>query len=293
MSKDENGESKKKDRTETAVVKVHGVDPSYLSKYVEGDKSLDTLKAHRTVPRLKIVQAPSDQELKDNFGEGAVIIRPGDAMICKYKDDPSSFEFVPVFFFPEWAKWADLRAKGQMIIERSFDPTSETARRAKNFDMMREPYPGQEGIPDNDKNKMYYRYVEHLRFIGVIYGDHPLTGTVTTLSFERGEWKQGKNFISAVMLRRQEVNGMSTQVPLWAQVWTLQPVHRSPDASRKWYGFKFEPADPPIIASEEAEIMRTMHEEFKKLFEEQRLMVQDEAQESVIDEAAVRANETF
>jgi len=288
----QNGQSKKASRTETAINKVEGVDPNYLQKYIKEDKSLDTLKEQRVVPRLKIIQATSETDLKTNFGEGTVIVRPGDAMICKFENDPRSFDFVPLFFFIEWAKWADLRAgSGPMILERTHDPASELAIKSKNFDTRMEVYEGHDKLPEPDRH--CYRYVEHLRFIGLIHGDHPLVGTPVTLSFERGEWGQGKNFISAVTLRRQKVNDVSQPVPLWAQVWTLQPKHRAPDASRKWYGFGFEPANPSLIREDEAEAMSALHAEFKDLFAQQRLTVQDEPTEATVDEAEVKANKDF
>ena len=277
-------------RTETAIKKVEGVDPNYLAKYIKQDNSLDALKEHRIVPRFKIIQATSDDVLKKNFGEGSVVIRPGDVLICKHEDEPASFQFVPLFFFVEWAKWRDLKGNGPMILDRSHDPISELAMKSKSTDTRRELYEGQEGKKDNEK--MYYGFVEHLRFIGVIYGDHPLVGTPVTLSFERGEWIQGKNFISAVSLRRQTINDTSSPVPLWAQVWTLKPIHHAPDATRKWYGFQFEAVDPSIIRPDEADAMRAAHIEFKELFEKQKLMVQDDEIISS-DKAAVKANQDF
>jgi len=291
-SQNGNGVTKKSNRTETAIHKVEGIDPNYLQKYVTEDASLDNLKEHRIVPRLKIIQATSDGDLKKTFGEGTVIVRPGDAMICRFKEDPDSFDFVPLFFFVEWAKWADIRiSSGPMILDRSHDPTSELAIKAKDFAKRNELYQGHDKLPESERH--YYRYVEHLRFIGIIYGDHPLVGTPITLSFERGEWGQGKNFISAVTLRRQVIGLTPQAIPLWAQVWTLMPKFREPAADRKWYGFGFEPAKQAIVTQDEAETMLALHKEFKKLFEQQRLMVQDEPMESIIDEAAVKANKDF
>lgn len=279
----------KASRIDTAIEKVP-VNPDYLAKYTQEDTSLDSLKEYRVVPRFKIIQATTEEELKRNFGEGSAIIRPGDVMICKHKDEPNSFEFVPLFFLVEWAKWRDLRGNGPMILDRSNDPLSEVALKAKGSNTRKELYEGHDRM--QDKDKMYYSNVEHLRFIGIIYGDHPLVGTPVTLSFERGEWGQGKNFISAVSLRRQMINGVSTPIPLWAQVWKLSTVHHAPDATRKWYGFKFEAAAQSIINQEDAENMRSLHLEFKDLFEKQRLMVQDEEVVDV-DEASVKATSEF
>ncbi len=283
---DENGNS----RMDTSIEKVN-VNPDYLAKYLPDDDSLDSLDDYRVVPRFKIIQATTDTDLKKNFGEGSVIIRPGDAMICKFEEAPSKFQFVPLFFFPEWAKWRDLRGTGPMVVDRNFDPASDIAIKSKTADTRRELYDGHENY--EDKDKLYNSYVEHLRFIGVIYGDHPLVGTPVTLSFERGEWGQGKNFISAVSLRRQVVDKKSIKVPLWAQVWELSTVHHAPDATKKWYGFHFEAAEQSIILPEEAPVMNTLHTEFKDLFAKQRLMVQDEDADSGNKEAAVKANKDF
>jgi len=276
-------------RNETAINKVN-VNPDYLAQYIEKDDSLDALQEYRTVPRFKIIQATSDKELVDSFGIGTVIIRPGDAMICKHEANPKSFNFVPLFFFMEWAKWRDIKGTGPMILERTHDPSSQIAMRSQSVKTRKEVYVGQENMPETDR--MHYMYVEHIRFIGVIYGDHPLVGTPVTLSFERGEWGQGKNFISAVSLRRQVVNKEPTKVPLWAQVWKLSSLFHNPEPTKKWHGFKFEAAEQSIILSEEAPAMEKLHTEFKELFAKSRLMVVDEEQVSA-DDASVKANKDF
>lgn len=279
-------------RNETEITKVQGTNPDYLAQYIEQDTSLDTLKEHRVVPRLKIIQPTSDQALKKSFGEGSAIVRPGDALICKFEDEPDSFEFVPLFFFVEWAKWRDLKDKtGNPIIERTHDAGSSIAQKAKNANLREEMYDGDEKLPE--KERRFHRYVEHLRFIGVIHGDHPLTGIPVTISFERGEWGQGKNFISAVMLRRQVVNNKPIQVPLWAQIWTFSPKFRNPDADRKWYGLDFQPSEISLIQEDQAPSFHELHKEFAELFEQQRLTVQDEHVDPDVDAEAVKANEDF
>ncbi len=291
MSKEE-----KQSRTETSINKVP-VNPDFLAQYVKEDTSLDLLKEHRVVPRFKLIQATTDEDLKSSFGEGSVIVRPGDALICKYEGD--GFNFVPLFFFLEWAKWRDLKGNGPMIMDRSHEASSDIAIRSKDAKTRKELYPGMENVID-EAQKMYFQYVEHIRFIGVIYGDHPLVGQPVTLSFERGEWIQGKNFISAVAMRRQLVgegdDKESVQVPLWAQVWKLNSVHHTPDATRKWYGFGFEAAEQAIIQPDEAVAMQALHIEYKDLFKKQRLSVSDDEQESTTeaaDKAAVEASEAF
>ena len=289
-------------RIDTDIEKVIA-NPNFLDAYMEEDTSLDALKEHRTVPRFKIIQPTTEEELKNTFGTGSAIVRPGDTMVCKYGGNQNiealeSFDFVPLFFFVEWAKWRDLKGTGDMVLDKSFDPASDVATRSKDKDTRKEAYPGQDAMAENDPNRMYFQYVEHLRFIGAIYGDHPLAGTPVTLSFERGEWGQGKNFIAAISLRRrQSVNKetgatVSEPMPLWSQVWRMKTVYHNPDALRKWYGFSFEAAPESIIKAPEAPAMFGLWKEFKELFEASRLSVQDDQQESP-DEASVKGSSEF
>ena len=244
------------DRTETAVTKI---DPGFLVQHVETDDSLDTMEQYRILPRLKIIQAMSDGGIKDQFGEGAAIIRPGDSIVCA---DSESFLFNPHFFYVEWSKWSDLRDKeNPMVLLRSFDPDSEVAKKASDPDQRFEIYEGDEG---KDKPKKY-RYVQHFRFPGVIHGDHILSGTNVVLSFERGEFFQGSNFISAIKLRKFEADGKRLPVPLWAQVWELHVSLRE-RGGYKWYGFDFQPPEEaaPMISSEEADEARASYESLKE-----------------------------
>ena len=175
------------------------------------------------------------EELKKQFGEGAIVMRPGNQLVCS---EGESFLFVPIFFFAEFTKRSDLNDKeSPMTLVRSFDQASDLAQLARDPDKREEVYEGHEGRPEKDQMK--YRYVESLRFAGVIYGDHELTGTPCSLSFERGEFSQGKNFVSAIRLRKTKVeteDGIrAVAVPLWAQVWEIGSVFRDKGA-KKWFG---------------------------------------------------------
>jgi hypothetical protein len=260
----------------TAIKKVEGVDPSFLAQYAEDDKSLDGMGEYRVLSALRIIQNTSKKELKKAFGEGSVIIRPGDALVWAENDDP--FLFVPQFFFVEFCKWSDLDDKeSRNVLERTYNPTSDLAKRSRDPERRFEPYDGHEDRPDQDQWK--YRYVEHLRFPGLIYGDHPLAGTPTTLSFERGEFGQGKNFISAIKLRKQrvEIDGeeRNIPVPLWSQVWSLKVGHRE-IGSKQWFGFDFVPADIPLIGETEHQDMYKAYLELREDHEQKRLLVDDE-----------------
>lgn len=268
---------KKKSRTDSEIQKV--MPSSLIAKMAKEDTSLEGLKEHRVVPRLKIIQGSSGQELRDQFGAGSVIIRPGDQLVCHFAKDSSmddqvtSFQFVPLFFFVEFAKWQDLKSAGQgaNVITRTFDDTSEVAKRCRNKDLRFELYEGHGNLPEAEQR--YYRYVEHFRFVGCIYGDHILSDVPVVLSFERGEFGQGKNFISAASLRRVQNEGEMISVPLWMQVWEFSTIYHDPTPDKKWYGFRFSPA--PLIETDHVAKMKERHEEFKSLFQKQRLTVDE------------------
>jgi hypothetical protein len=271
----------KKRTEETDITKVSGVNANWLQNYVEEDHSLDGMEEYRVVPILKVVQSMTDQELKKEFGEGAVIMRPGNQLVCS---EGESFLFVPIFFFAEFTKRSDLNDKeSPMTLQRSFDQSSDLAQLARDPDKRSEVYPGMEGRPEKDQ--MHYRYVESLRFAGVIYGDHDLTGTPCSLSFERGEFSQGKNFVSAIRLRKTKVetpDGIkAVPVPLWAQVWEIGSVFRDKGA-KKWYGIDFRSPDENIISDNNHENFLALHNELRELHEKQLLLVQEDGEDEEV-----------
>lgn len=258
------------DRTQPLAKKVGDV--SYLTKFVANDTSMQGMEQYVLIPFVKIIQAMTGTELKQLFGEGAAILRPGDALIEKCE---APFQFVPIFFCDEFAKWADRKDKeSPMIVERSFRPDSVIAKKAARADTRFEPYPGQEGKADKDQWK--YRYVAHLRFFGVIFGDHPLAGTKCVISFDRGEFTQGRNFITAIQMRRVDIDGEKVRVPLFAQVWQLYTKLRD-RGEKKWIGFNFEvPEEGGIVPEDMVGEFAEEHEMLKRAHQDNILRVDGE-----------------
>lgn len=262
------------------IQRVAGTAPNFLAKYAAQDTSLDSMASMIRLARLKIIQSSTDADLKKAFGEGSCIIRPGDAVV--WKDGDSPFLFVPLMFHVEWNKWADNKDKDNLIVEGPvYEEDHKIAKLSKDRDKRSELYPGHEGKPDREK--MYYSYVEHLCWTGVIYGDHPLAGTEVVIGMERGEYYNGRNFINAISMRRQTVEtpdetaeggvGQTrVKVPLWAQVWALQPSLRKGDLGN-WYGLDFQPADNPVIDNGDAEAFSARYAELTRLFREGKLKV--------------------
>jgi|TARA_R100000501_G_C2614974_1_gene108737 hypothetical protein len=248
-------------RTKTDVKKVSENDLSYLTPFIEEDTSTESLRGYRVLSRASIVQAMSDKALKEEHGESAVVLQPGSNVIA---NPGESFLFVPLFHFTEWIVWADRRDQNSpAIIERSFDPASEVARKSRNADSRMEIY---SGGPQSDPFKK--RHVENINFAGVLY-NHPTLGMMPlSLTFSKGEFFQGQNFASACMNRRIG-NGSA---PLWSQVWSFSSSLRD-KGERHWYGFNFKNPEEPYISKDDVENFRGLHEQLKTEFDSKKLSV--------------------
>lgn len=228
------------------ITKVGPEQPSWLNDYKDKDRSLEAVLEYKILPRIKVIQSLTDQDMKDRHGgEGAVVLMPLDMLVTK---PGKIFQFVPIFAWTEFCHWADRNDKTQpAVIAKTFDKTSEIARRASDAATREQIYPGQETA----QRPMKYRWVQHLNFAGWIYGEHPLAGTECVLHYERGEFTQGQNFISQAALRR---------APLWAQVWSFSSSLRD-RRGNKWWGLDHHIPDVPFIQEDEADHFKAMHEQ--------------------------------
>lgn len=262
------------DKPSQEITKIAGTNANFLAQY-QDDTSLQAMEQFMIVPRLKIIQAMTATDLKTQFGEGSVIVRPGDTLVWKFPEDPP-FIFNPHFFYTEYCEWSDRRDnENPAIRRRTFDPTHEIARRSQDKNLRFKVYEGDEKLDPQKQKKI--RYVQHFVWLGQIYGDHALADTCVAMSMEKGEHTQGRNFISAIQMRRMEVGGEGTptervRVPLWAQLWALKPALRESE-SNKWFGFDFSPPDRTIILPEEADACRAGHLKLSKLHEENKIRV--------------------
>jgi hypothetical protein len=257
----------------TGMIKVEGVSGGFLATIAGQDTSLASMQAHVIVPRLKVIQSMTDKDLKAKVGgEGTVCIRPGDEVVAALEEP---FLFQPRFFYSEYATWADRKDnESSRIIGRSFDPQSEIAKKAADAKRRKEMYPDQEKKPED--KRLYYSHVHHFCWFGVIYGEHPLAGNEVVLSMERGEFGQGRQFITAISMRKFQPEGADKKVPvpLWAQVWQLASNSRTRNGNT-WYGFDFKAPEghPGIIRDDEVEHAQAEYARLAQLHEERRLQV--------------------
>lgn len=216
-----------KDRTKSEVQKVDGVQA--LMNYTE-DNSLDVLKTYVVVPFVKLIHGTTADSLKEKFGEGSVIVTPGDTKII---DKNGKFLFVPLFFFTVYRQWAD-RKDTRMIVESTYEIDSVVAKKSRDPEAWSEVYEEDRDKPEIEQR--FYRYVEHLCFIGLIH-DGELVGTKCLISFQKSDFRVGRSFASAAQMRKVEMeDGKRQQVPLWAQVHEIS-IGRREKGGNKWWGF--------------------------------------------------------
>lgn len=247
--------------------------PAHLQgKDVEG---IEDLKKYVSPPRIKIVQKSADNELLERFSLGDVIVQPAQVLVSKYdKDNPEPFLFVPLFFFPEWATWSPIELRGQvpMILERTSDPDSVLAKKAKNPNLRFE-------AKEYEGRQMQVRHVEHLNFIVVLY-DHELGIDPMVLSFQRGEHGSGIRFNSLIKMRRASLFACVFQ----AQV-ALRKGHKG-----EWAGLNITNPDlegsSPWVLEDEVEGLRKKHLEFKETYGAGLLRVEHEDADTDTDDAA-------
>ncbi len=258
--------------------------PSYLAEFSgEQDTSLNDMQAYRILPRLKVIQGTAKQELLKQYDPGTIILSPANVKVADVdkKEQCSSdpFLFVPLFFFVEFCKWADLKDKSSnSIVDRTFDPGSDIAAKSRDKNQRTEEY--------GEKKQFKYRYVEHLNFAGFIYAkndgsEHPLKGEACCLHFERGEFGKGTSFITAASMRRG--------LPLWSQVWELTAGFRPKSDDKKWWGIDFSiPLDEKlrVIKPDEVAFFKATHEELKSLHAKKKLVVDASGGDDDADEAA-------
>lgn len=252
---------------DTQVKKVGEDAPSWLIEAAKAEtKSLDHVKTYRRVPVLRVIQAMTQQPaLKAQFGEGSAILTPGNALVAKV-DQP--FNFVPLFSWTEFRKWADRNDKSIPAVQgSSYDHKSDIAIKARDKDRRYEGY--SEIDTKTKQHKFEFRYIEHLIFAGMLYGEHEFAGTVCSLSFEKGEFWNGNNFCSSIVLRK--VGGQTA--PLWSQVWEFRVRDHKNKQDQHWWGLDYFTPEQAFISEDEAVTFEAAHEELAKQFAAKQIIV--------------------
>lgn len=241
--------------------------PAYLQ--VEDDHSVDELKHYIRPPRVKVIQSMSSDELKQKFGVADTILVPDNVLIMEAARDGKGnvqpgntqpFLFTPLFFFTEFCVWNPLEMKDQLpaIRERSTDPNSAIAKRARDWNNKTMP------CPENPEHEC--EFCEHMNFI-IHIQNYPEPCVMT---FSRGEFKAGVNFATLAKLRKQ-----GTGVPLYANVFAANLTYRQ-GKKGSWYGLDVSNPDgdtSPYVGEEAFNRYKEMHAQFAKDYADSKIEV--------------------
>lgn len=223
---------------------VATVTPSYLTNAAAdlGNINQDIDK-YKKMPRLQLIQGQTkDRELLAAHGMNSAVIMPGG---IKVADLNTSFDFVPLFFWPQWITWSDRKDhQSADMLDASVNPQSEVAKKSQSPDSWEESY----------GNGFTKRHSEHLNFAVEVYmPGHQLHGQQFVMSFARAEHKTGKSFNTMLSSRRDE-NG--NPVPYIFQVWKASVVERSNDKG-SWPGIVFgNPEGEKFIPAEKVDYFK-------------------------------------
>ncbi len=259
-----------------------------LPEYMEDEEvlGLEILKQYIIPPFIKIVQKQASDELLQYFSAGDVILSPANAMIAEMprnskgkviEGSRSTFQIVPILFYPEWLTWNPIELKGSepAILYRTMDPNDPVVAKARSPQLRKEPHP--------TNPEFSIRHVEHLNFVVILY-EHGLGAEPAVLSFSRSEWKSGSKFAGLIRMRHAPIYGC-----VFDAVVSMRHNQKG-----DWYGFDMcNPEDSPWVHEKEYKDFKELHEKFNKYHKERKLQAQYDVTANIDDDAASKPSGEF
>ena len=232
------------------------------------DSGTELMGRYVSPPRLKIVQGSSKQDLKQEFGESAVVMAPENRLVVGpiTKDSPinqatgkregGKIRCVPLFFFPEFLCTNPLGVPNLGFIrERTQDPDSALARKCQGRKEGREfPCP-------EDPSKLC-KYSESLNFIVAIWEPSDFIEPAL-VTFRAGSWIEGANWCKIIKMMDQR------KIPIYGQVFEINVGPRNKD-QWDYYGFNvrsaLQPNGIPELVTDQPwfEHAKALHKDFKQ-----------------------------
>lgn len=234
---------KKENRIQNNPINTE-VAPDYLR--TKEPAGIDDAGRYQTTPRIKIVEAMSDAAIKDEYGEGSLLVMPDGVLIAKYGE---SFGAVPLLFWPSWTKLADINDTQNAIrVEHTLDPQSELAKLCKNPASRKVEYENQPGF--------FYTHIESLNFVIEIQ-DGDAAGMVAALEYNRGRYVVGARLCG--YLKRRNVH-------IYGNRLTMSAGRRTNRAGQTWYEVDFVSGNPAFVGESELARLNGVHDELKTVY---------------------------
>lgn len=232
----------------------------------------EDMQEYVSVPRLKIVQKQSSEELQNEFPVGTVLMSPVNVIAAPMPDnkgeEPVPLEVIPLYFYPEWVTWNHISTRGVLnsIRYRTTSPNDPIVEKSRNPGLREEP------APDDRSNVL--RHVEHLNFVCKIVGDSPIAGETVVVSFSRGSHADGRKFSTLIRMRR---------APIYGCRFLLARAKRKNQKGDWWVLVPQNPEESPWADEADYPALKQQHEDLKVLHESAKLRVnldEDEAPET-------------
>ncbi len=244
---------------EVAKVETNAQVPAFMqNQEVMGTEGLNQ---YVRPPRVKVVQAMSGAPF-DQFGQGTVIVVPTLAKLADVNRETKKstpWKFVPLFFYPEWIQTSPMALKDTepFIRQRSLDPKSELAQKARNRDTWFEKHPTRPDLEIANR--------ECLNFVIMPYGDNPLAGTLCVITFSKSGFREGSTLASMIKMRK---------APIYGQVFEANSNGNRKNAKGQWWGLDFNiPTEGQWVTLEEFEAFKAMHLELVEVHKQGLLQV--------------------
>lgn len=207
--------------------------PSFLKEWKGAESYSQSHLAKYAKPfRLKIVQKNSDRTLREKFKEGDIIVTPD---LVKLGDNNTAITFVPLSFFDMFMAINPYGANLPTVFERTTDPTSLLAKKAKAF--KEEAHPKLAGKS--------LKYHVSLNFIVLLQGIPDYKDLPFHLYSTRGEYGYFQILVDMIQGRWNK-----EKVPEFGNRFRLvSGLHERGD--NDWQGFDFLNDSVPYVETQE------------------------------------------
>ena len=241
--------------------------PAFVAEFSTGAGTEQVADLQGTPPFLYCVQATTkDQDLKDEFGEGGVVIMPAQVAVAKRKE---WFDAIPLYFWLSWRQERDYNDKdgGFWLMGSTTNMEDPIAQKARDFNRRLQAY----------GDGYTCKYVECMNYV-IQIDSGPAIGQVTQVTFCKGSYKFGKKQSQYLGRKKPNAAGDLVDVDLCLNRMKLLCDLRKSANAEPFMALEAHPADVPFVTDlKQAHEFKIAYEGFKKLHKAGTLASQEEA----------------
>lgn len=177
-------------------------------------------------PYIQIIQGLSASELKEQYGEGSVLLQPAGIQLC---DKDGSFTGVPVYQWISWQKVRDVNDPSgeHFIAEETYDPQHMIALRAEDWPdrLTKETKYGGRTEAYGDGLEYEYQKVIHVACL--------FDGEPGIVAFRKGGFKDGRALYNR--LRKLKKDGQTMPIFAYTVKFSVKAVPTPSGKSKNYF----------------------------------------------------------